>query len=257
MRIATWNVNGIRSRLDFLLKWLADRQPDVVGLQELKVDDHEFPHLEIEAAGYKALVHGQKAWNGVAVLSKQPATEIHRGLEGQEEMGSRMLCTRLGELSFTTIYWPNGKTLDHEDFPRKLAWGDALVRHFQEHHSPQERTILCGDFNVCPTPLDTYIPKAGNERIFHTDAERARFAALLDWGFVDAFREKHPDVRAYSWWDYRAGAFHRNQGMRIDFVLATTPLMSKVTDAWIDRNYRKKQDGLVSSDHTAVIVETP
>jgi exodeoxyribonuclease-3 len=156
MLLATWNVNGVRARLEFVLRWLRARRPDVVGLQELKVTDERFPRDEVEAAGYRVVTHGQKAWNGVAILSRATAEVTQVGLPGQEDFGARMLSADIGGLSFTTVYCPNGKAVGHEDFPRKLAWLDALAEHFASSHDPGRPVALCGDFNICPTPLDSW-----------------------------------------------------------------------------------------------------
>ncbi|MDH3523015.1 MAG: exodeoxyribonuclease III [Acidobacteriota bacterium] len=256
MRIATWNVNGLRSRLEFVLHWLAARQPDVVGLQELKLTDEQFPYDELAAAGYRAAVHGQKAWNGVAILSREPGEVTRRGLPGQEELGSRLVTARFGELSFTTVYCPNGKSVGHEDYPRKLGWYDGLAAHWAATEAPARLAVLCGDFNVCPADLDSHhAPGAAADRIFHTAAERARFGRLLEGGLVDLYRDRYPETRMYSWWDYRGGAFHRNLGLRIDFVLATPALAARVRDVVIARQYRKKKDGFTASDHAPVYAD--
>jgi len=255
VRLATWNINGLRARLDFLLHWLRARQPDVVGLQELKLPDEKFPRDELLEAGYHAIVHGQKSWNGVAILTRREAVESRRGLPGQQEFGSRLVTADLDGLSFTTVYVPNGKSLEHEDYPRKLAWMDDLAEHFAEHHDPAHPTLLCGDFNVCPTPLDSWNEEALHGKVHHTDAERDRYRRLLDWGFKDVFRERNPELRKFSWWDYRGGAFHRKMGLRIDFLLATQSVLDRVTSVEIDRDYRKKKDGMIPSDHAPVIVD--
>jgi exodeoxyribonuclease-3 len=255
MRIATWNINGLRARLEFLLHWLREREPDLVGLQELKLTDAQFPHAEIEAAGYHAVSHGQKSWNGVAILSRRPAEVTQRGLPGQEDFGARLLTATVDDLSFTTAYIPNGKYVGHDDFPRKLAWLDALAAHFEKQHRPDGPAVLCGDFNIVPTPLDSWNEQSLHGMIFHTDEERARFQRLLDWGLVDLFREHHPDTQAFSWWDYRGGAFHRKQGLRIDFLLATRSVMARVRSVEIDRDYRKKKEGLTPSDHAPVTAD--
>ncbi|MCP3982184.1 MAG: exodeoxyribonuclease III [bacterium] len=255
MRIATWNVNGLRSRLDFVLHWLRARQPDLVGLQELKLTPEQFPREPIEQLGYRIAVHGQKGWNGVAVLSRTPLEVTQQGLPGQEDFGARLLTVSAADLSFTTIYCPNGKQVSHDDFPRKLAWLEALAAHFAERHSPDAPVVLCGDFNVVPAALDSWNEELFHGRIFHTDEERARFRALLDWGFVDLFREKHPDEQKFSWWDYRGGAFHRGQGLRIDLLLGTRALLPRIRSIETDRDYRKKKDGLTASDHAPVIAD--
>ena len=227
MRIATWNINGLRARIDFLLLWLRERQPDVVGLQELKLTDEQFPHAEIEAAGYHALTYGQKSWNGVAVLSKEPAELVQAGLPGQEELGARLLTASVAGLHFTTLYCPNGKTLEHEDYPRKLAWFDSLGDHVCENIKSDAAAVVCGDFNICPSGLDSWNEESFRDGIFHTDAERERMQRFYAAGLVDLYRECHPDTQAFSWWDYRGGAFHRKQGLRIDFVLGTAAVASR------------------------------
>jgi exodeoxyribonuclease-3 len=255
VRIATWNVNGLRARQDFLLHWLKAREPDLVALQELKLPDEQFPHDVFAQAGYQALVHGQKSWNGVAVLARKPLAPVQIGLPGQEEMGARWLVAEVEGLVFASLYCPNGKHTGHDDFARKLAWYDALAAHLATKHRADAPLVLGGDFNVCPTALDSYDEAALAGQIFHTDQERARFRRLLDWGLRDLFREKHPELRAFSWWDYRAGAFHRGHGLRIDFLLGTAPVLARVREVSIDREWRKKQGELTASDHAPVIAE--
>ena len=253
MRIATWNVNGLRARIDFVRAWLRERQPDVVGLQELKTTDEQLPREDLEAEGYHVLAHGQKSWNGVAILTREPAELVQVGLPGQEEMGARLIGARVaGGLSFTTVYVPNGKTVEHADYPRKLAWMETLAEHFASKHGPDDDLVLCGDFNVCPTPLDTWNEAKLGGSILHSEPERERLRRLLDWGLRDVFRERHPESAEFSWWDYRFGAFHRGQGLRIDFLLATPRVLERVRRVEIDREWRKKHDGLTPSDHTAV-----
>jgi exodeoxyribonuclease-3 len=255
MRIATWNVNGLRARLGFVVHWLRARRPDVVGLQELKLTEEQFPRAEIEAEGYHAAVYGQKGWNGVAVLSRTEPVLRQRGLPGQEESGARLVTVDVADLSYTTIYVPNGKDVTHADFPRKLAWLDALVAHFRNARDPRRPAVLCGDFNVVPAAIDSWNEARFRGRIFHTDEERTRFRALLESGFVDLFRERHPETAAFSWWDYRGGAFHRKQGLRIDFLLGTAGVLERIRGVEIDREYRKKKDGLTASDHAPVMVD--
>lgn len=253
MKIATWNVNALRARLDFVLHWLDARQPDVVGIQELKLTDEQFPHDEIRAAGYHAIVHGQKGWNGVAILSRKPAEEVCRGLPGAGDMGARLVSARIGELTFTTVYVPNGKSVEHPDYARKLAWLETLAGHFTERHDPEGVEILCGDVNIVPEPIDSWHEDPA--RVHHTPAERARLQAILDFGFVDLYREAHPERQMFSWWDYRGGAFHRNLGLRIDLILGTKKIRERVRSIEIDRDYRKKKDGLIASDHAPVILD--
>lgn len=255
MRLATWNVNGLRARLDFVLYWLKERQPDVVGLQELKLTDDQFPHEVFESVGYNAVTHGQKSWNGVAILSRQPVENCHRGLPGEEGFGSRLITADVGGLSFTTVYVPNGKSIEHDDYGKKLVWLESLHAYLERRFDPSKPGVLCGDFNICPASIDSWNPTAHAGEIFHTEHERQRLRAILDWGYEDVFRNKFPDAQEFSWWDYRGGAFHRKMGLRIDFLLATTSALTRVNSVEIDRQYRKKKDGLTASDHAPVIME--
>lgn len=241
--------------MDFVLHWLQERQPDVVGLQELKLEDEHFPHLEFQAAGYKAVTHGQKAWNGVAILSRAECGACERGLPGEEEFGSRLITAEVEGVTFTTVYVPNGKSVTHEDYPKKLAWLESLRAHLDGTLDREKPALLCGDFNICPAPIDSWNEKALAGKIFHTDEERKRFRAILECGYLDVFREKNPDLKAFSWWDYRGGAFHRGMGLRIDFLLATPPLLSRVKNVEIDREYRKKKGELTASDHAPVMMD--
>ena len=255
MRIATWNINGLRARLELLLLWLRDRKPDVVGLQELKLQDEQFPRGEIEAAGYHALVHGQKSWNGVAILSREPAVATQVGLPGQEPAGARLLSAHVGDLDFTTVYCPNGKHTGHDDFAAKLRWFESLASHMAATATTDRAAVLCGDFNIVPAAIDSFDEASLHGSIFHTDDERARFQRLLDVGLVDVFRAVHPSTQSFSWWDYRGGAFHRKHGLRIDLLLATPPVLARVRNVETDREYRKKQNDLTPSDHAPVLAD--
>ncbi len=255
MRVATWNINGLKARIDYLALWLESRRPDVVGLQELKTEDGQFPHERFAELGYTAHVHGQKAWNGVAVLCRQPADVLQVGLPGQEDFGSRLIMVRVGGLRFTTVYCPNGKTLEHADYARKLAWFDALAAFWADTHGSDEPGVMCGDFNICPEILDTWRGVAGDGEIFCTADERARFDALVRLGLVDLWRDRHPEERSFSWWDYRGGSFHRGHGLRIDTLLGTESVRRRVKDVVIDREFRKKQGELSPSDHAPVYAD--
>ncbi|MEZ4224174.1 MAG: exodeoxyribonuclease III [Polyangiaceae bacterium] len=254
MRLATWNVNGLRARLDLLLHWLRTREPDVVGLQELKLTEEQFPFLELQTAGYHALVHGQKSWNGVAILSREPAVLVERGLPGQEALGARLISADVGGVRFSTVYVPNGKSVSHADYPLKLAWLDALALHLAELHGGRAG-FVGGDFNVVPAALDSWNEAGLAGHIFHTDDERERLKRLGASGFVDLFRARYPEQQAFSWWDYRGGAFHKKQGLRIDLIYGTPALADRVKDVVIDRDFRKKQLGLTASDHAPVWVD--
>ena len=257
MQIATWNINGLRARMEYILLWLAEREPDVVGFQELKMEDGKFPHAEFEALGYTCLTYGQKSWNGVAILSRLPVEHIESGLPGQDEFGSRLIRARVGEgenaVDFTTLYCPNGKSKEHDDFPKKLAWFDSLRDWAAPFVEPDASVVLCGDFNIVPTALDTWDEPAFAGSVFHTDEERERITALLETGLVDLYRKREPETQAFSWWDYRGGSFHRKHGLRIDFLLGTKAIVERLDRVEIDRDFRKKKDGLTASDHAPVI----
>jgi exodeoxyribonuclease-3 len=255
MRIATWNINGLAARLPFVLHWLRARQPDLVALQEIKCLDDKFPVAEFEREGYRAVTHGQKAWNGVAVLAREPLEIVQCGLPGQQAYGARLLTARVGELLFTSVYCPNGKSVDHSDFAQKLAWYAALNAYVRDARWSDRPAILGGDFNVCPGPLDSWNEPDFGGHIFHTPEEREQIARLRESGFHDLFRALHPDRQTFSWWDYRAGAFHQNHGLRIDFLFGTRPVLDRLKSVETDREYRKKQDGQTPSDHAPVIAE--
>ncbi len=255
MRIATWNINGMNARADYVPHWLRAVQPDLVGLQELKMTDDKFPRGQLEELGYHATTFGQKSWNGVAVLSREPVEALQRGLPGQEEQGARLLSVKTPELTFITVYCPNGKSIEHPDYQAKLAWFDALRAYLEEHHDPSEPLVLTGDFNIVPAPIDSWNEAKLSGHIFHTEAERARLDALMAWGLSDAWRTHRPEDPGHSWWDYRAGAFHKRQGLRIDLVLITAPLAARIAGADLSRDWRKKIDGLTPSDHAPVWVD--
>ncbi len=254
MRIATWNVNGLRARLDFIKLWLQARQPNVVGMQELKTPEDEFPYDFFADLGYRALVHGQKSWNGVAVLTNLDSELRQSGLPGEADWGARLITADIdSRLEFTTVYCPNGKSTEHEDYPNKLTWYDSLHSHWQT--GDHSHRVICGDFNVVPAPLDSWRGEQADGDVFHTEAERARLQQLLSTGLTDLYRQQYPDAQTFSWWDYRGGAFHRKQGLRIDFILGSEAVAGAVEDVVIDRDFRKKQEGLTASDHAPVYAD--
>lgn len=253
MRIATFNVNSLKARLGFVLHWLNAREPDVVCVQELKLADDKFPHAELEALGYRAYVHGQAQWNGVAILSRMDGEVLERGLPGADELGARLIGVRVGDTKFTSVYVPNGKTVQHPDYQLKLRFLDRLVAHLRETTDPGSRAVVAGDFNIAPEDIDSWDPERLAGSIFHTAEERRRIDALRDLGLADLYRQKNPDGRMFSWWDYRAGCFHKNEGLRIDLLLATAPILAITNEVLIDRDYRKKKDGQIPSDHAPVI----
>ncbi len=257
MQIATWNVNGVRARLEYILDWLSERQPDVVGLQELKATEENFPFKAFEEAGYSVVIHGQKAWNGVAILSKIPAEVVQTGLPGQETAGARLIAARIEQLDFISVYCPNGKSVGHPDFKMKLNWFKSLAEFLEKTFSPvdQNNLVLVGDYNICPSALDTWDEELNKGSIFHTDAERDKIKLLKSLGLTDLFRFKYPEEQLFSWWDYRGGSFYKNQGLRIDLLLGSPALRERVTHVYTDRDFRKKRYDQTPSDHAPVIAE--
>jgi len=262
VRIATYNVNSLGARLELVLQWLRARQPDVVCVQELKLEDAAFPHAALEGDGYAAFTHGQQAWNGVAILVRKaafdtPVEVVQRGLPGQEDFGARLVSVRVGEWLATSVYVPNGKTIAHADFPRKLAFLDSLAEHLAQTHAAHPGpAVVGGDFNLCPRDLDSWDPAGHAGHIFHTDDERSRFGAILERGMVhDLFRRVSPTEQAFSWWDYRGGCFHKKMGLRIDFLLGNEAVAARTTSVVVDREWRKKKGDLVPSDHAPVVAE--
>ncbi len=253
VRVATFNVNSINARLKFLLHWLAARQPDVVCLQELKVTAEEFPYGALREAGYHACVHGQKGWNGVAVLAREPPELVCAGLP-ENDLGARFVGARAAGLTVASVYVPNGKSIVHPDFAAKQAFFAALRDHLRATVDPAAAVLVGGDFNVCHTALDSYEPELV-DTLFHTEPERRAIDAVLDVGLVDLYRALYPEGRAFSWWDYRAGNFHKGLGLRIDLLLGTRAVRDRTREVWIDRDYRKKKDGETPSDHAPVIAE--
>ncbi len=252
MRVATWNVNGIRARLDRVLEWIEAREPDLVALQELKTDDENFPYDELRKTGLFVLAHCQKSWNGVALLSKEKPVLIEEGLPGFEDMGARLVAADVGGIRAVSVYVPNGREVGHEDFGRKLAWLSGLRDYLAATFDPEDRLLVAGDFNVAPEDIDSYDPEGLAGTIFHTGEERAALAKLLDWGLVDAFRHANPGLQFFTWWDYRGGNFHKNLGLRIDLLLVTEPLADRIESVWVDRDFRK---GPKPSDHAPVVAD--
>lgn len=256
MLVATWNINGIRARSQRLAEWLTERSPDIVCLQELKIVETDFPHLELLSSGYHAVVAGQPSWNGVAVIAKERPELITRELPGAETAGARFVAAKVCGMEIASVYIPNGKTLAHDDYKLKLSWLECLARYVEQRTSREVPLIIGGDFNVCPTDLDSYGGARFKGHIFHTEEERALVARLESAGLVDLFRHKHSDAVSYSWWDYRAGSFHKNAGMRLDMLFASPSVAARVKEVYVDRDFRKKgKSGSIPSDHAPVIAD--
>ncbi len=250
MTVATWNVNSIRVRLPRLVAWLERRKPTVVCLQETKVVNEDFPAAPLEALGYRCFTHGQKTYNGVAILSLLPAADMIRSLPGDlPDADSRLLAASIGGTRIIDIYAPNGQSVGSDKYNFKLDWFHRL-RQLLDGIPSQEEVLLCGDFNVAPEDRDVWDPEQWRGQILFSDPEKAVLREIMDWGFTDALRAHHPEGGLYTWWDYRAGAFHRGWGMRIDHIFVSAPLASRCSDVVIDREERK---GEKPSDHAPVI----
>lgn len=253
MQLATWNVNSLNVRLPHVLDWLGKQKPDVLCIQETKLTDDKFPKEALESAGYHCEFFGEKAYNGVAVLSRSNPDKVQKGfLDACDADSKRMLAVQLGPLHVINVYIPNGQEVGCSKYAYKLDWIEKLKRHVNEQHQKNELVIICGDFNVATEDKDVYDPEALAGQILLSDAERAAVESLRQWGFVDTFRLHHQDAGLYSWWDYRMMAFRRKMGMRIDHIWASEPLAGICTRSWIDIEPRKLEK---PSDHAPVISE--
>ena len=257
MRIATWNVNSVKQRLEHLTSWLREAQPDVVCLQEIKCVDEAFPAAEIEALGYNVATHGQKAFNGVALLSKRPFDEVRRGLPGDDaDIQSRYIEAVIpagsGIVRVASIYLPNGNPPDTEKYPYKLAWMDRLIRHARSLLALEEPLVLAGDYNVIPTPRDVHDPAAWAGDALFLPATRSKFTELVAIGLTDAFRACDTRDEQYTFWDYQAGAWQKNNGIRIDHLLLSSQAADRLVKVSIDKHVRGWEK---PSDHVPVIVE--
>jgi len=253
VRVATWNVNSIRARLERLRAFLLRHTPDVVALQETKCVDASFPAAELSELGYHCLFHGQKTYNGVALLTREPAEKPQRGFgDGGNDDEARVIAASVAGIRFASVYVPNGRSVGSEAYVFKLEWLERLRRHLELAADPSQPLALLGDFNIAPADLDVHDPEAWRGQVLCSDAERAAFTRLLGWGLGDAFRTLHPDLVAYSWWDYRQLGFPKNRGLRIDHALLTRPLLERCREARVDRDERK---GKLPSDHAPVLIE--
>jgi exodeoxyribonuclease-3 len=253
MKIATWNVNSIKARKDRLLAWLAKHSPDVLCLQELKVDDAGFPGDEIAQTGYQVILHGQKSYNGVAILSRALASDVQIGLgDDTDDPQARLISATLHGVRVISVYAPNGGEPSSEKFVYKLAWLDRLLAHLDRTYDPSKPLIVCGDLNIAPEDRDVARPEEWNDSVLCRPEVRAAFQRLLGWGLRDCFRTQHQEPGLYSWWDYRQLGFPKNNGLRIDHILATPAVAERCTAAHIDREQRK---GKLPSDHAPVLAQ--
>lgn len=254
MRIATWNVNSLKARMERVEAWLEELQPDVLCMQETKLADTAFPAMAFQALGYEAAHHGEGQWNGVAIVSRVGIDDVTAGFDDTDEADpeARLLWATCGGVRVGSAYVPNGRALDHEHYQYKLVWLERLRRRLEAHEDAASAVVMCGDFNIAPTDMDLWNPARFVGATHVSPPEREALAKLEAWGLRDVFRELQPEPGLFSWWDYRAGSFHKREGMRIDLVLASASLADQARYAVIDRNARK---GKLPSDHAPVIVD--
>ncbi|MGD9536280.1 MAG: exodeoxyribonuclease III [Alphaproteobacteria bacterium] len=255
MKIASWNVNSIKVRLPAVLEWLEDAKPDVLLMQEIKTVDQQFPAEPIEALGYALAVHGQKTYNGVAIASRERIEDVETGLPGDkdDEQARYIEATIGGKLRVASIYLPNGNPAPGEKFDYKLRWLKRLKRHAKKLLDAEEIAVLGGDYNVIPADADVYDPEAWRDDALFRPESRAGLRSVTNLGFVDAFRALHPNARhAYTFWDYQAGAWQRDHGLRIDHLLLSPQAADRLEACEIDRKPRSKPK---ASDHTPIWCE--
>ncbi len=252
MKIASWNVNSIRVRLPHVLEWLDSAKPDILGLQELKMPSDTFPEQEIEANGYRSVAYGQKTYNGVALLSRQEPTEVSRGLPNYSDEQRRVIAASYGDIRVINLYVPNGQTVGSDKYEYKLAWLDALRDYLADELAKYPKVAVMGDFNIAPDDRDVHDPDAWRDRILCSVSERERLQALNALGFVDSFRLFDQPDGTFSWWDYRAAAFRRKRGLRIDLILVSPKLAELCSASQVDSEPRKLER---PSDHAPVFAE--
>ncbi len=250
MRIASWNVNSLRVRLPQLLDWLRTAAPDVVALQETKLSEESFPAAELAQAGYQSVWSGQKTYNGVATLARSALTDVLCDMPGYDDPQRRILAAQVGGVRVINLYVPNGQSVGSDKFLYKLGWIRALRRWLGEEIATHERVLVLGDFNIAPEDRDVHDPVAWVGSVLVSPEEREALQAVMGLGLIDLFRRFEQPPRSYSWWDYRAGAFQKNNGLRIDLLLATKALAEVCTGCTIDREPRRVER---ASDHTPVV----
>lgn len=249
MKIAAWNVNSLKVRLPHLLDWLATENPDVICLQELKLEDDKFPRAEIEAAGYHAAFSGQKTYNGVALISRHPIEDVCLGNPHYPDEQKRLISGTINGVRVVSAYMPNGQAVGSEKYAYKLAWLDGLITWLGEEIKAHPQLALCGDYNIAPDDRDVHDPKRWAGEILCSEPERQAFQRLLDLGLADSFRLFEQPEKTFSWWDYRMLGFQKNLGLRIDHILLSHPLAERCTAAGVDRAPRKLER---PSDHAPV-----
>jgi exodeoxyribonuclease-3 len=266
MRIATWNVNSLKARLEKVSWWLERVKPDVLLMQETKLADAEAPREAFGRSGYELAHHGEGRWNGVAIASRSGATDVITNFGeplrpastpdvGDDEPLSeaRMISAVIGGIRVVSLYAPNGRVVGSRFYQAKLAWFERLVRWLSETRDPSEPLVLGGDLNVAPEDVDVWDKEACHGGTHVSTPERQAFTGLRHWGLTDAYRLYHPEPNRFTWWDYRAGNFHKNMGMRIDHLLVTSPLASRTLSAEIDREARKGKP--IPSDHAPLVID--
>jgi len=252
VKIATWNVNSLRVRLPHLLDWLARQAPDVACLQETKCEDATFPAAELAAAGYHALHHGQRTYNGVAILTREPAVECGRGIPAFEDAQSRVIAADYRGVRIVSVYVPNGQAVGSEKYQYKMRWFEALVEWLRDELAAHPRILVAGDYNVAPEDRDVHDPAAWEGKVHVSAAEREALQRVIALGFKDAFRLFEQPEGSFSWWDYRLNAFRRKMGLRIDHVLLSPALAAEAKACTIDVEPRRLER---PSDHAPVICE--
>ena len=249
MKIATWNVNSLRVRLPHVEEWLGEQGPDLLALQETKLPDDQFPQESLETLGFRVLFSGQKTYNGVAIVGRGAGTDVVTELDGFADPARRVLAATFGKLRLINLYVPNGQRVDSEKYDYKMRWLSALRDHLSTELSRHEHVAVLGDFNIAPEDRDVHDPAAWEGEVLCSPRERAALKGLTDMGFVDTFRLFQQPDASYSWWDYRAGSFRRNHGLRIDLILASPALARLCTASEIDVGPRQWER---PSDHTPV-----
>jgi exodeoxyribonuclease III len=253
VRIATWNVNSLSARLARVEEWIEYARPDILCMQETKVADAAFPTMAFSTLGYETVSHGDGRWNGVAIASRIGISDVRAGFDSDvDEQGCRLLAANCGGIRVHSLYVPNGRLVGSEYYSAKLSWLGELSAYLQRSCKPSDQVVMAGDFNVAPDDRDVWDPAEVSGATHVTEPERTALRKVEEWGLIDAFRLQYPQEGLYSWWDYRAGNFHKHKGMRIDLVLLSHPLAERCRFALIDRNARK---GRQPSDHAPVFVD--